>query len=85
MYPMGAGDKRYPIDRNRIIPGGLLSRKIGRLQGTLIYQFCDEVARMENQTVEVVEGMSLYVFFNRYMPNFDKKPKSRGFDPRDHL
>lgn len=83
VYPGGAGDRRYPIDRNRVNPLGLLSRKIKKLQGTLIYQFCDELALMtRNEGAELVENMTLYVFLNRYLPVLNARRKPVRFDPR---
>lgn len=83
VYPWGA-DKRYPIDKNRIIPGGLLSSKIKKRQGTQIYQFCHDLAMMmQNESAEAVENMTLYVFLNRYLPDLDMKQKPKPFDPRD--
>ena len=79
------GDTRFSIDRNLIIPGGLLSRKIGKLAGTPVYQICDEIGHIHGQTAEVVEGTALYVFLNRYLPDFRKKPRKRPHDPRPWL
>jgi hypothetical protein len=84
VYPGGAGDKRYPIEKNRLNPVGLLSAKVRKHQGTLIYQFCHELAMMtHNEGAELVEGMALYVFLNRYLPDVRKKTKPKPFDPRD--
>ena len=83
-YPNGAGNW-FEIDKNKIIPGGLLSRKIGKLEGTAIYQVCDEVAKTKGDSIESVVNLSLYVFLNRYLPNFERKPKKRRHDPRDWL
>lgn len=82
VYPWGT-EKRYPIDRHRIVPGRMLSRKIGKLQDTGVYRFCHEVAMMQNQSAELVANMTLYVFLNRYLPDLDKKKKPKPFDPRD--
>ncbi len=83
VYPWGA-DKRYPIGRNRIIPGGLLDSKIKKSQNTLIHQFCHDLAMMmRNESAELVENMKLYVFLNRYLLDSAKKSKPKRFDPRD--
>jgi hypothetical protein len=80
-YPNGSG-QWFPIGRDRIIPGGLLSRKIGKLQDTAIYTVCEEIARTHNSSAEAVLNLALYVFLDRYMPNFEKKPRKRPHDPR---
>lgn len=82
-YPNGAGTW-FPIGRN-IIPGGLLSRKIEKLQGTAIYTVCDEIARTHNMSAEAVSNLSLHVFFDRYLPNFEKKPRKKPHDPRNWI
>ena len=38
---------------------------------------------MNGLSAEAVTNMSLHVFFNKYLPNFEKKPKTRRYDPRD--
>jgi len=82
LYPAGAGS-RYEIEGGRIIPGGLLSRKISKLRDSLIYRVCDEIAQTHGLSAEAVENLSLRVFFNKYLPNFEKKAKKHRYDPRD--
>ncbi len=83
LYPWG--DTRIAIDRNQIVPGGLLSRKVGKLSGSVLYQICDEVARIGGLTAEVADNTALYVFLNRNLPDFKKKPRKRPHDPRRWL
>lgn len=84
LYPWGGG-QRVNIDKNKIIPNGLLSRKIGKLTDSSVYQVCEEIARIQGQNCEMVVGMSLYVFINRYIFDFDKKPKRKPHNPIDWL
>ena len=79
VYPEGASEKRRPIDKNKIIPGGLLDTKIGKLRNTQIYPFCHELAmKLKSQSVELVENTKLYVFLNRYLPVIEKQKKSKN-------
>jgi hypothetical protein len=73
VYPQGASEKRFPIHKDRIVPGGLLDSKIGKLAGTAVYQFCHDLAMsLQSQSAELVENMKLYVFLNRYLPALKK-------------
>lgn len=81
----GAEGGWFPIGKDRVIPGGLLSRKVGKLEGTEIFKICDEIARTKNSSVEAVTNMTLHVFLDRYLPNFEKKPKKQRHDPRDWI
>jgi len=38
---------------------------------------------MQNQTAEIALNMNLYAFLNKYLPDYEAKPKKRGYDPRD--
>jgi hypothetical protein len=40
---------------------------------------------MQNQSAELVENMTLYVFLNRYLPDVTKKQKQKPHDPRDWM
>jgi hypothetical protein len=82
VYPWGT-EKRYNIEKNDIIPGGLLSRKLSGLQGTSIYQICEEIAVMRGTSAELFLTTSLYVFFNKLLPDLERKPKKYRFHPRD--
>jgi hypothetical protein len=81
-YPFGS-EPWMPIGKDRVIPGGLLSRKIGKLEATSgIVTLCEEIAQISGLSIEAVSGMTLYVFLDRYLPNFEKKKKRPPFDPR---
>jgi len=81
-YPAGYG-KRYKLERDRLTPGRLLLRKVGTFENTAIYKMCNELAQMQNQTAEIALNMNLYAFLNKYLPDYEAKPKKRGYDPRD--
>jgi hypothetical protein len=80
-YPLGYG-QWFPIGKEKIIPGGILSRRVGKFEGTPIYTMCDEIARMQNSSAELALNMSLYVFLDRFMPNFEKQHRKKPHDPR---
>lgn len=78
VYPKGAAEKRHPIDRRNIIPGGLLDTKIGKLRDSSIYPFCHDLAmRLNSQSAELVEDTKLYVFFNRYLPVLEQPKRKK--------
>lgn len=73
VYPQGANERRRPIHRDRIIPGGMLDSKISKLAGTMVHRFCHDLAMsLQSQSAELVENMKLYVFLNRYLPAVEK-------------
>ena len=82
LYPFGS-DQRYKLDKNDFNPVGLLMIKIGKLKDTAIWDLCDEIARKHNQSAELYLNTSLYLFFNKHLPDFGKKPKKYKFHPRD--
>jgi hypothetical protein len=82
LYPAGSGH-RYKIEKLRLNPTRTLMKKLEKLQGTQVYQVCDELARIENQTAEVGLNMHLYNFLNKYLPDFEKRRKAPRYDPRD--
>ncbi|MBL9186215.1 MAG: hypothetical protein JNK23_01925 [Opitutaceae bacterium] len=81
VYPAGAGH-RYKLEKDRLTFGLFLLRKVGSLQTSAIYSVCDELAKMKNQSAEVALTTALYVFLNRYLPDFEKRPKKTRYDPR---
>lgn len=81
LYPAGSG-KRYKLEKDLLNPAKGLVRKVTSFRGTLVFQVCEELAQMQNQSAEVAENKSLYVFLNDYLPNYEKKAKPRGYDPR---
>lgn len=82
LYPAGSGC-RYKLDQHRLTAGGFLLKKVGKLQHSEIFRMCDELAHKQSQTGEVALNMHLYVFLNKYLPDFERKPKKRRYDPRD--
>ena len=81
LYPAGYG-KRYKLEENLLTPGRLLLRKVRTFEGKPIFQVCDELAQMHNQTAEFGMNMHLYVFLNKYLPDYGKKREPPGYDPR---
>lgn len=84
-HPGGASEKWLPIEKNQITPERFLSRKIGKLNSQSVHQLCDEIAKMSGLSVEAVESMHLYTFFNKHTPHLFKKQRKKPHDPRDTL
>lgn len=85
-HPFGADGKWQRIDKDRLTPGRILSRRIGKLQTPGVRQLCQEIAQIAGLgSMEGVETMALYEFFNKHTPHPLKKPKKRPHDPRDTL
>jgi len=84
-HPLGASDKWQRIDRNSIVPGRLLDRRIGQLNAPLVHQLCMEIAQKHGLNAEAVESVRLYEFLNKYTPHPLKKDRKKPHDPRDTL
>lgn len=85
-HPFGASDKWKRIEKARLAPGRLLTRKIGKLSASAVKDLCREIGRLGGLgSMEGVEGMALYEFFNKYTPHPLKKQPKRPHDPRDTL
>jgi hypothetical protein len=82
LYPFGS-DRRYKLAKDDLNPAGILIQRVGKLQGTAIFEMCEEVARKSSQSAELYVNHSLYVFLNKLLPDIHKKPQKHKFHPRD--
>jgi hypothetical protein len=82
LYPFGS-DRRFKLSKDDLSPVGFLVQRIGKLQGTAVFDICDEIARKSSQSAELYLNHCLYVFLNNHLPDFDRKPKKHRFHPRD--
>lgn len=85
-HAFGASDKWQRIEKARLAPGRLLTRKIGKLHAPAVRQLCAEIAQIAGLgSMEGVEGMALYEFLNKHTPHPLKKQRKRPHDPCDTL
>ena len=69
----GGKDKKVRISSGRLTGQGNLTKKVGKLRGTGIYQVCDELARRYGTSVELYETHQLFTFLNKIVPDQRKR------------
>lgn len=81
VYPWDANRKK--IAKNLINPEGLLSSKVRKIQSSVLLQIFEELAQLHGESAELYHNTTLYVFFNKVLPDFEKKKTPYKFDHRD--
>jgi len=79
LYYNGKVGGRIKLNARQHAPAkGLLETRVSKLQGTAIFEVCNELSLKKHESIEMHDAKQLYVFLNAFLPNYEKTDRERN-------